>query len=55
MGSVAAGSSFAVMQSAATGGYGMAILTGIVQTVGGVTAAVGGIGGVLAWLGALAT
>ncbi|KAL7794672.1 hypothetical protein V8C43DRAFT_31262 [Trichoderma afarasin] len=54
MGSVAAGSSFAVMQSAATGGYGLAILTGIVQTVGGVTAAVGGIG-VLAWLGALAT
>ncbi|KAF3073856.1 hypothetical protein CFAM422_004231 [Trichoderma lentiforme] len=55
MGSVAAGSSFAVMQSAAAGGYGLGILTGIIQAVGGVAAAVGGIGvGIQAWLGASA-
>ncbi|ETR98859.1 hypothetical protein M419DRAFT_44019, partial [Trichoderma reesei RUT C-30] len=41
IGNVAAGSGFAVMQSAAAGGYGVGILTGIVQAVGGVTAAVG--------------
>ncbi|PTB68595.1 hypothetical protein BBK36DRAFT_1104451, partial [Trichoderma citrinoviride] len=41
IGNVAAGSGFAVLQSAAAGGYGTAILTGIVQTVGGVAAAVG--------------
>ncbi|EHK25589.1 uncharacterized protein TRIVIDRAFT_229678 [Trichoderma virens Gv29-8] len=39
IGSVAAGSGFAVMQSAAAGGYGLGILTGIVQAVGGITAA----------------
>lgn len=51
VGNVAAGSAFATVQSAAAGGYGLAVLTGIVQATGGAIAAVGGIGGgVLAWL-----
>ncbi|KAL7933330.1 hypothetical protein V8C35DRAFT_64115 [Trichoderma chlorosporum] len=56
MGSVAAGSAFSVMQSAAAGGYGVGIVTGIVQAAGGVTAAAGSIaGGILAWMRASAT
>lgn len=48
---VSAGSSFAGMQSAAAGGYGLQTLIHIVRTVGVVTVAVGVVGiGTLVWL-----
>ncbi|RFU78684.1 hypothetical protein TARUN_3531 [Trichoderma arundinaceum] len=51
MGNVVAGSAFATVQSAAAGGYGLGVLTGLVQAAGGTIAAVGSLGGgFMAWL-----
>lgn len=48
IGSVAAGSTFATLQSAAMGGYGVAAVAGVVQAIGGVIA--GAAGGIAAWV-----
>lgn len=48
LGSVAAGSTFATLQSAAMGGYGVAAVAGAVQATGGVIA--GAAGGIAAWV-----
>ncbi|UKZ48582.1 hypothetical protein TrVGV298_002807 [Trichoderma virens] len=50
IGNVAVGSIFATLQSAATGGYGVAVLTGAAQTAGGAVAGVGGLGGIVTYL-----
>lgn len=52
VGNVVAKSAFATVQSAATGGYGSAVLAGIVRVAGGAVAGADGIGrGLINWLG----
>lgn len=48
IGSVVAGSTFATLQSAAMGGYGVAAVAGVVQTAG--VAIAGTAGGLATWL-----
>ncbi|KAL7949492.1 hypothetical protein V8C42DRAFT_311054 [Trichoderma barbatum] len=51
IGNVAAGSLFATVQSAATGGYGVAVLTGAAQAAGGAVAGAGAsVGGIVTLL-----
>ncbi|KAL7933329.1 hypothetical protein V8C35DRAFT_64107 [Trichoderma chlorosporum] len=50
VGNVAVGSIFATLQSAATGGYGVAVLTGAAQTAGGAVAGASGLGGIVTYL-----
>ena len=48
IGNIAAGGLFSTLQSAAAGGYGVAAVHGVVQTVGGVVASAGGLS--MGWL-----
>jgi hypothetical protein len=50
VGNVAVGSIFATLQSAATGGYGVAVMAGAAQTAGGAVAGAGSLGGIVSYL-----
>ncbi|KAK5992292.1 hypothetical protein PT974_05693 [Cladobotryum mycophilum] len=49
LGNLGAGCVFSTLQSAGMGGYGVAIVNGVVTNIGGAVSAVGGIAGVSSW------